>query len=254
MLINVSGFFHRKPIVKFAIPLVAMLIVGVLVLPASAAEERISTINVSGTGSVSVAPDMAMISFGVVRETKTAREALTANNKAMSEVLQAMKGMGIADKDLQTSNFNISPRYHHPKRNSDNSKPAPVITGYVVSNELAVRVRDLAKTGEILDLVVTLGVNGGGNIRFMNDKPEVLLEQARASAVKNAFAKANVLAKSAGVGLGRILDISENFNQPRPVPMAQARMAAQEDAGSVPIASGENSYSVHVQVSWEIDQ
>ena len=105
----------------------------------------------------------------------------------MADVLQAMKDMGIADKDLQTANFNISPRYHYPKRSSDNSQPPPVITGYVVSNDLSVRVRDLSKTGEILDLVVTLGVNSGGNIRFMNDKPDEFLEKARAAAVKNAL-------------------------------------------------------------------
>ncbi len=254
MLNNISRLFPGNfAMVHTLRPLVLLL--SFLMIPAAmASEERVSTISVSGTGSVNVAPDLALISFGVVREAKTAREALTANNRAMSEVLQAMKDMGIADKDLQTSNFNISPRYHYPERNSDNSQPQPVITGYVVSNELAVRVRDLSKTGEILDLVVTLGVNSGGNIRFMNDKPEAFLEKARVAAVKNALSKANILATTAGVGLGRILEISENANQPRPVPMAHTRMAAQEDAGSVPVASGENSYSVHVQISWEISQ
>ncbi len=229
----------------------------VLIAPASIsqAEEKPGTISVSGTGTANVAPDLAIISLGVVREAKTAREALDANNKAMTAVLSAMKDKGIAEKDLQTSNFNIQPRYHYPKRKSNGEQPAPKIVGYIVSNNLAARVRDLSKTGEILDLVVTLGVNSGGNIQFTNDNKDAILKLARIAAVQDALDKAETLTSTAGVGLGRIINISENFNQPRPVQFAKAArsLAVQEDA-AVPIASGENSYRVNVQISWEIAQ
>ena len=213
-----------------------------------------ATINISGTGSVSVAPDMAIVSLGVVREAKTAREALDANNDAMAAVLSAMESKGIEKKDLQTSGFNIQPRYFYPKRKSNGEQPQPQITGYVVSNNLTVRVRELAKAGEILDLVVTLGVNSGGNIRFANNDPSAALKEARVKAVKDAVEKAQTLAIAAGVELGPIKNISENFNRPRPVAIANARaLSVQEDA-AVPIASGENSYEVNVQMSWEIMQ
>ncbi|MEM7069290.1 MAG: SIMPL domain-containing protein [Pseudomonadota bacterium] len=213
------------------------------------------TISVTGTGVESVAPDMALISIGVVREAKTARAAVDENNKEMTAILSALKEQGIEDKDLQTSNFNIQPRYHYPKRQANGEQPAPQITGYIVSNNLDVRIRDLAKTGEILDLLVSTGMNSGGNIRFLNQDTLAILKKARISAVKDARGKAETLAEAAGVELGDILNISENTTTPRPGPIAHARtLAIQEDASAVPIAGGENSYRVNVQISWEIDE
>lgn len=217
--------------------------------------QKVSTIRVSGEGEVAIAPDIAAITVGVVREAKTARAALTANNSAMTKVLAAMKAQGIADKDLQTSGFNISPRYYYPPREKNLPQKPPKIVGYTVTNNLSVRIRDLEKVGEILDQVVTLGVNTGGNIQFMNDDPKAVLKQARKAAMADAIDKAQTLAGAAGVNLGKILEISENSRIPRPVPMAKARFAAQamvED--SVPVASGENTYHVTVNVNWEIEQ
>ncbi|MDA4633629.1 SIMPL domain-containing protein, partial [Escherichia coli] len=107
----------------------------------------------------------------VLQEKPTAREALTANNETMAKVLDAMKKAGIAERDLQTSGFNIDPRYVYPDNKQGQPPQAPKIVGYAVSNSLSVRVRDLKKVGEILDQSVTLGVNQGGNLTFTNDKP-----------------------------------------------------------------------------------
>lgn len=217
-------------------------------------DKKTSVISLSGTGSVSIAPDMAVISFGVVKEAKTARAALNENNKAMASILKAMEDKGIEKKDLQTSGFNIQPKYFYPKRKSNGEQPAPEITGYIVSNNLTIRIREIEKAGEILDLSVTLGINSGGNIQFTNSDTTAVLKQARIKAVKDALEKAQTLVQAAGVELGDILNISENSSRPRPVGIAQARsLSVQEDA-SVPIASGENSYQVTVQMSWEISQ
>jgi uncharacterized protein YggE len=165
-----------------------------------------------------------------------------------------MEDNGIEKKDLQTSGFNIQPRYFYPKRKSDGQQPPPQITGYLVSNNLTIRIRDIEKAGSILDLSVTLGINTGGNIQFTNSDTSAVLKEARTKAVKAAIEKAQTLAEAANVKLGAILNISENTNRPRPVAIAQARsLSVQEDA-SVPIASGENSYQVIVQMSWEISQ
>ena len=223
--------------------------------PVLADEVKQPEVNVSATGKVSAEPDMALVSFGVVREARTAREALNDNNQAMASVLTALESSGIANKDIQTSNFNISPRYHYPKRSSDGSQPPPKITGYAVSNNVTIRVRELAKLGTILDEVVSLGVNSGGNIQFQNQNPAEILEEARTKAVKNAMAKAQTLATAAGVKLGPIIEIRENTLEPRPVPMARTTMMeASSDAAAVPIAGGENSYSVHVQMRWALEQ
>lgn len=217
-------------------------------------DKQTATISLNGTGSMSIAPDMAIVSFGVVKEAKTARTALDENNKAMASILKAMEENGIEKKDLQTSGFNIQPKYFYPKRNANGEQASPEITGYIVSNNLTIRIRDIDKAGEILDLSVTLGINSGGNIQFTNADTSAVLKEARIMAVKDAVEKAQTLADAAGVKLGDILNISENISRPMPIGIAQARsLSVQEDA-SVPIASGENSYSVTVQMSWEISQ
>ncbi len=227
-----------------------------LLIHQSAAEEKKQpTISINGTGSVSVAPDMAILTFGVIHEADTARQALDANNKAMASIIAAMKDNEIEDKDLQTSNFNIQPRYVYPKRKSNGEQPRPRITGYKVSNTISVRVRDIKNVGAILDLSVTLGVNSGGNIQFTNADTSKVLKEARIKAVKNAIEKAQTLANAANVKLGAILNISENSHRPRPIAIAaQSRSLAADVENSVPISGGENSYRVDVQMSWEILQ
>ena len=214
-----------------------------------------ATVSVSGTGTAAAAPDMAILSVGVVREAPTAREALTANNEAMAAVLKSLGARGIEDKDLQTSGFSISPRYTYPKRKNNGEQPAPKITGYLVSNNLTVRIRELESLGVILEHPVSLGINTGGNIRFTNSDTKSLLRSARSSAVEDAIDKARTLVEAAGLELGEIVSINEGSHSPRPIPLAQARtLAVQEDASAVPIASGENEYRVTVNITWEIDQ
>ncbi len=210
---------------------------------------------VTGEGSVDVAPDMAVLVLSVMREAPTAREALTANSTAMGKVLNAMAGLGIAKRDLQTANFDIQPRYTYPQPGKDASN-APRLVGYTVRNSLTVRVRDIAKVGEVLDTSVTLGVNEGGSILFTNDDPSAAITQARVKAVQAALAKAKTLADTAGVKTGRVLEISEQDYNPRPMAMAKMEMAAMDSrvGGAPPIAEGENSYKVTVNVSLALEQ
>ncbi|MBZ3692399.1 SIMPL domain-containing protein [Phyllobacterium calauticae] len=210
-------------------------------------------ITVTGEGEATAAPDMAIVSLVVLQEKPTAREALTANNETMAKVLDAMKKAGIAERDLQTSGFNIDPRYVYPDNKQGQPPQAPKIVGYAVSNSLSVRVRDLKKVGEILDQSVTLGVNQGGNLTFTNDKPEAIVEEARKKAVANAIAKAKTLTAAAGVEVGKVIEISEQTFQPRPYGGApRAKMMAAEASDSVPVAAGENSYNVTVNVTFEL--
>jgi len=215
-------------------------------------ERREATIMVSGEGEATVAPDMAVISLAVVRDADTASEALSANSAAMTEVLAALKAQGIAEKDLQTTDFSIQPKYKQETR-TDGSYEAPVIVGYTVSNGLTVRVRDLAKLGALIDQSVKLGVNQGGGISFTNDDPEATIEAARKQAVEKAAAKAKTLTDAAGVKLGRVVEISENFARPMPQVYAAAPMAKMGDE-AMPIASGENLYTVTVNITYAIEQ
>jgi uncharacterized protein len=210
-------------------------------------------IQVSGVGTVQLAPDLAVLQLTVRREAETARAALDANSTAMKNVLAAMQAEGIEGRDLQTANFSIQPRYVYPPNQPNMARKPPRIVAYTVRNELSVRVRDIDRVGAILDKSVELGVNEGGNIQFSNADPSDALAQARTRAVEQALVKAKTLAKAAGVELGRVLEISEQSFAPRPAPMARAEMSMAADS-AVPIASGQNSYEVTVQLSVAIDQ
>jgi uncharacterized protein YggE len=226
--------------------------VGSIAMAHGNAGDRPPTISVSASGSVDVAPDMALLTMTVRREAKTARAALDSNNAAMAGVQQAMQALGVAKRDLQTSGFSIRPLMSRPNRNQPDRTPK--VIGYAVQNTLSMRVRDLTAVGSLLDKAVTLGVNQGGQIQFTNDNPQAAISEARTKAMQAAIAKANTLVSAAGVGLGKILTISETSRAPRPMPMARGRVAAMAESGAVPVQAGENSYSVSVNVSWLLRQ
>jgi len=235
---------------------VAALLLFFTALASAQAEPRepYPQIVVSGQGSADIVPDMAVLQLTVTREAETAREALDASSAAMGEVLKALRAEGIAERDLQTSNFSIAPKYVYPSQKSQGDDRSPRIVGYTVRNGLSVRVRELGKLGAIMDTSVTLGVNEGGNIQFTNDDPAAAIEQARARAVADAMGKAKALATAAGVTLGKILELSEQSYQPGPMPMVKSEMLMARSADAVPVAAGENSYQVTVNMIYGINQ
>ena len=216
------------------------------------ADEPLPRIVVSGQGSAQLAPDMALLQLTVTREADTAGAALDANSAAMAEVLAALHAQGIAERDIQTSQFSIQPRYVYPKPKTSGESQPPRIVGYTVRNGLAVRVRDLDKLGAIIDRSVSLGVNEGGSISFTNDDPSAALQQARAA----AHAQVELFAEgTAGVKLGKVLEISEQSYNPAPVPVRYAQRAMLADAAeSVPVAAGENSYDIVVNLIYAVEQ
>lgn len=245
-----------RKIVKARAVFLGVLVLSSLMTGTTAlgSDEPVPRITVAGEGSVEIPPDMAVLVLSVNRQATTAREALTENSAAMSKVLEAMTALGIAKRDLQTANFGIQPRYTYPPRQQGNDSPEePKLVGYIVRNSLSVRVRDISRVGEVLDTSVTLGVNEGGSILFTNDDPSAAITQARVKAMEEALAKARTLADAAGVKLGNVLEISEQNYSPRPMPM-MAKAMAMDSAESVPIAAGENSYQVNVNVTLAIEQ
>ena len=230
---------------------IALALAAAVALPAAAARadtQPSPRIVVTGEGEAAAAPDLALLSLSVMREAKTAREALDANNDAMAAVIAAMKTAGIADRDLQTAGIQIQPRYNYTNK-PDGSQEAELVA-YQVINTLSVRIRDVAKTGEILDKAVSLGVNQGGGITFANDDPSKVITEARKFAVADAIDKAKVLATAAGVSLGRVIEITDQSYAPPPMPM-QAK-SFDRAAGSAPVEAGENSYKVQVNVTFEM--
>ena len=238
-----------------ATALAAMVLASGISAAARAGDnEPYPRIMVNGEGTAELVPDMAVLQLTVTREADTARQALDASSAAMTQVIKALRDQGIAERDIQTTNFGIQPRYVYPQPRSQGEREPPRIVGYTVRNGLSVRVRDLDKLGSVMDQSVTLGVNEGGNIMFTNDDPSAAIDKARASAVRDAQSKAKTLAGAAGVKLGKVLEISENAYYPAPAPMMRAEMMASSAADAVPVAAGENSYRVAVSVSYAIEQ
>jgi uncharacterized protein YggE len=203
-------------------------------------------LTVTGTGEVDAKPDMATITVGVVTEAESASAALEANTERMKKLFDDLQERGIAEKDMQTANFNVSPKYqHHPQ-----GREAPKIVGYTVTNEVRVRVRRLSSLGRVLDELVNDGANRVHGISFSIDDDANLLDEARKKAVQDARRKAELLADAASVRLGRPLVISDQPS-PRPVPMNRFRMA--EAAQAVPIAPGEVTQTATIQVTYALE-
>jgi uncharacterized protein YggE len=207
------------------------------------------TITVNGEGKAYGRPDQADISTGVTTQAPTAREALARNTAQMSAVIDGLKKAGVEAKDIQTSNFSVTPVYSQP---APGQTAPPRIAAYQVSNNVTVIVRDLAKLGPILDQAVQLGSNAIGGIGFSIHDPKELTMQARDLAVEDAKARALRYAKAAGVSVGRVLTISEGaIALPGPVYRARAMLAM--DGGSVPVESGSQELTASVSIVYEIE-
>ncbi len=200
-------------------------------------------LDVSATGRTTRVPDIATIRAGVVTQNATAAAALADNARAMARVLAALKQAGVADRDIQTANIGLSPQYRYVQNE------APVITGYQANNSVAVRFRDIARSGTILDALAREGANQIDGPNLSIDKPDAALDEARLDAMKRARARAELYARAAGLTVSRIVSISENGDYAPPPPgivMMQARAMAPEADSK--IAAGEQDVSVTVAV------
>jgi uncharacterized protein YggE len=228
----------------------AALLSGLTLMPGFAlADDHAAapaTITVTGEGIVAASPDLATVSLGVTTQGETAAAAMAASSAALQAVLERLTAAGIEERDLQTSNLSLNPNWQ-----GGDGTTAPVIAGYVASNILSVRVRDLGKLGAVLDAVIADGANTLNGISFGLADPDPVLDAARAEAVADARGRAEVLVAAAGVTLGRILSITEGGGM-MPMPAPMFRMEAASDA--VPVAGGEVGMSASVTITYEIVQ
>lgn len=232
---------------KFVLPAIALVASLLPVdLPSAHADESDKrTISLAATGAVKTTPDKVDITTGVTTEGQTARDALDKNTEAMAKVVAGLKEAGIEPKDIQTTNFSVSPIYEQRKE----GKPA-FITGYRVSNSVHITVRDTKKLGDILDKVVSLGANQIGSIAFGVSEPEALKDEARKQAMRNAIANAQLYAETAGVELGPVLTIAEEDGGY--VPRYEATAAPMAMDKAVPIEAGTTTVEVRLRVTWEL--
>ena len=202
--------------------------------------ERERSITVSGHGTVQVVPDIANVWAGVQANADTAAEAMDTMATKSQALVDTLKGLGIAEEDIQTSGLNLWPAY-----GNDGS----TITGYQASTNVNVTVREVDRVGEVLDALqgfvgeeLTLG-----GISFSYDDPEAVLGEARVAAIENATVRAEQFAEAAGTEVGEILRIIESSV---PTPVFAREMAADmaQAAPSVAIEPGSQDLAVDVTV------
>lgn len=231
-------------------PLAALAFATALASPAFA-----GSITMTGHGEITAAPDTAFVTSGVTSQGTTAKEALDANNADMARLIDTLKAAGITSQDIQTSGFSVNPNYVYSDARDENGyQLPPKIVGYTVSNNVTVHVRDLAGLGAVLDQAVTVGANTISGVSFAVDDPTELYDQARRLAFEDAVRKASLYADAAGVELGALSLISEQsgYNAP-PQPYLMKAQAASMDRAIVPIEAGQLTFSIDVNVNWDIE-
>ncbi len=201
---------------------------------------------VTGEGIITVKPDLARVTLGVEATSNSANGAQQDAASRMASVMAELKKQGIQEKDIQTVRFDLSPDYDYSNR-------TPVLKGYRATNLVLVTVRDISKVGGLLDSVVSSGATRLQGISFSVSDPAAAGTQGREEAMKNAKAKAEQLAKVAGVSLGAPIAIEESVSQP-PTPVEMAPMAAPSvaQAPKTPISPGTQDLRTTVRVSYSI--
>lgn len=210
----------------------------------AAPDDAQASITVTGTGEVLERPDMARVSIGVVTQLETAAASLRQNSEAVATVLATLKEHNIADDDVQTSSFNISPQYDYNRANQP-----PRLVGYRVTNQVRVAVRRIEDLGKLLDDVVSSGSNQINDVQFDIAEVTALEDSARRQAMSDAQRKASLYAQEAGVRLGPVLNVEEMSG---PVVMPQMGITMAQEARAVPIAPGRQVVRQQVRVTYAI--
>ena len=227
----------------------AALLALTLVIPTgtASAEEALPTLTMNGVGSAQIAPDMAEITLGVITEAKDAAKAHSDNAAQAARVQAAVKALGVAERDIQTTRYDFSPIYDV----KDNGRS--VTTGYTVTNAIVVKVRNLANVSKVIDAALANGANRVDSLEFSASDPSAAKDAALADAARDARSKADAVARALGVRIVRILNVYADAQSPAPrnfMPMMMAKEAY--DAGT-PISAGELSFEASVNISYVIE-
>lgn len=201
------------------------------------------TITVSGSGKVTIVPDVARITLGVTVSKPTVKAVREAGAKAMTEIIAAVKGLGVADADIQTTDLSLYPQYGNGS--------APKIVGYQMNEQVQVTVRDLDKAGDVVDAATAKGANAVNGISFESGDPVKAQNDARAAAVAAARVSAQAMAAAGNVSLGGVVSITD-ASPNSPIWYATPRLGALNDAAT-PVQPGTQDLTATVTVVFAID-
>ena len=236
-------------------PALALLAATALVLPAvaPAAEIKIAVANpvieLSVNEVVRSVPDVAQVGAGVMTRAPTASEAVRQNAQQMDRLVRQIRALGIAGKDIQTSNFSLSPNYNYNRETNEQE-----FAGYTVNNQVNVKLRDLARAGEVLDALVEAGANNVFGPNFMLEDDTAAKAAARKAAFARGLAQASEFARMAGYKGVRLLEVSESLQGFGPEPMLERAVAVKAMAADAPtpIELGEVGVGVTLGLKYEM--
>lgn len=234
---------------KLSLIIVSILVFGLLAACSPTVElardENVRSMSVNGTGRVTVVPDIANINIGVRTEAEVVTDALEGNTAQANAISQVLQELGVAEEDIQTSNFNIYPSERYDPMTGQ-------VEGryFVVENTVNVKVRDLSNLGEVLSAVVEAGANNIYGINFNVEDREPSVAEARQLAIEDAKAKAQAIADAAGVQLGEIININVSSGS-TPITYYDAKGGAYSEAAA-PIAAGTLTISMECNITYAI--
>jgi len=211
--------------------------------PVTAADPATHTITVSGSGKVTVVPDIARVSLGVTVTKPSVRDARAVAAASMTKIIAAVKGLGIADADIQTVGLNLDPQY----ASSSNR-----IVGYTISEQLQITIRDIDRTGDVVDTAMAKGASDLNGVSFDVANPAKAMNDARVAAIAAAQASAQAMALAAHVTLGSVVAISD-ATPASPIYYDQAPRATAIFGGVTPVKVGSQDVSAAVTVVFAIE-
>ncbi len=200
---------------------------------------------VDGTGEATAIPDTSLIELGVTKTAPTVLQAQNQTNTAIAKIMQDLKGLGIEEKNIKTTNYSVYPA-------TDFSINQKTPTGYTVSQNLEVKVKPIDKANQAIDLATADGANivGGATFIFDDETQKQLAQKARMEAIQKAKEKAESLASATGIHLGRIVDVQESGN-PSPVRFSALELPKAADHQPTNITPGENKVTTTITLSYE---
>jgi uncharacterized protein len=217
---------------------------------AESLKDTVSNVSVIGEATEEVAPDRAILRFGVVTDRPTAATASSDNARTIEAILAELKTAGVADADVQTQGVSLSPITTEER---DAKGKPKTVQFYRASNSLAVLAKPADKAGDIVGRVIDKGANNLEGVDYDNSDLTAKRDALRATAVKDAERRARVYAEAAGLRLARVLEIRP-LDETAPIPMAEARVAAAPGAASVPLRPGLQRITERVSITWALSR
>ncbi|HYM65553.1 MAG TPA: SIMPL domain-containing protein [Candidatus Sulfotelmatobacter sp.] len=257
-----KSFFEqfKTPIVTVIIIMIAFFVYTKLAGPIpffinSVTTNQTNLFSASGEGKATAVPDQATVEAGVTGQGATVADAQNKINTQAQKIINSIKALGISEKDIKTTNYSVTPNYgtseimpmiYPPTRGGSN------ITDYTVTQNLEINVKDLTKVNKVIDSATANGANivGGANFTFSDDLQKKLENQARTQAVGDAKQKAEALANTSGIHLGRVVNVVESGGFPRPL-MMTAGEAKTDQSQPTNVTPGENSVTIDVTIYYE---